>query len=391
MSVLDRFRPATLLAVAGVLVAALAIAGVLGVRAGLATPTRTITAEFAEAPGLYVGNHVDVLGIPVGQIISVSAKPTEVAVAMRVDDNVKLPRDIKAVLMAPDLVNDRYVQLTPAYRGGPLLPAGAIIPESRTVLPESVDQIISTLDQLVRALGPTGANAKGAVSQFVHDVASTVGGNGPNFKTTVTALSQALSAISADSPAISSLLDNVGSFTGVAAANTQDFQAFANDAAGVTSVVAADSTDIGTILTSLNSVVTQLTQFVQSNKTSLGSTLANLQQFAGAIAAQQQQLAQAFDYAGLGLANVDNAITVSSTGAGALRIRYDPSTDTPAFISELCGNEETRILTLGLQQGKSSELNLACAASAALAQVTPPPDAPAGPNLTISALIGAEQ
>jgi phospholipid/cholesterol/gamma-HCH transport system substrate-binding protein len=391
MSVLDRFRPGTLLAVAGVVVAGLAVAGVLGVRAGLATPTRTITAEFAEAPGLYVGNHVDVLGIPVGQIVSVNATPTEVRVAMRVDDNVKLPRDTKAVLMAPDLVNDRYVQLTPAYQRGPRLAAGAIIPESRTVLPESVDQIISTLDQLVRALGPTGANAKGAVSQFVHDVASTVGGNGPNFKTTVTALSQALGAISADSPAISSLLDNVGSFTGVAAANTQDFQAFANDAAGVTSVVAADSTDIGTILTSLNSVVTQLTQFVQSNQATLGSTLTNLAQFTSAIAAQQQQLAQAFDYAGLGLANADNAIAVSPTGAGALRIRYDPSTDTPAFVSEICGNEETRILDLGLQQAKSSELNLACAASAALGQVTPPPDAPAGPNLTISALIGAQQ
>ncbi|HEX3795583.1 MAG TPA: MCE family protein [Acidimicrobiales bacterium] len=390
MTFLARFRPATVLALAGLVIAALAVVGFLGVHAGLATPTRLVTAEFAEAPGLYVGNHVDVLGIPVGQIVSISAHPTQVTVSMRVDDDVKLPRNAKAMLMAPDLVNDRYVQLMPAYTSGALLPAGAVIPESRTVLPESVDQIISTLDQLVRALGPTGANAKGAVSQFVHDVAATVGGNGPNFKTTVTALSQALGAVAADSPTISSLLDNVGNFTGVAAANTQDFQAFANDAAGVTSVVASDDADIGTILKSLNSVVTQLTQFVQANQTSLGSTLANLQQFTSAIAAQQQQLAEAFDYAGLGLADVDNAITVSSSGTGALRIRYVPSTDTPAFISAVCGSEETRILALGLQQGKSSELNLACAASAALSQVKPPPDAPAGPNLTLSALIGAQ-
>jgi ABC-type transporter Mla subunit MlaD len=89
----------------------------------------------------------------------------------------------------------------------------------RTALPQSVDQTISLLDQLIQALGPTGANKNGALSQFVHDVAQTVGNNGPAFHTTVLALGKALQALSNEGPSITSLLDNAGAFTNEAAAN----------------------------------------------------------------------------------------------------------------------------------------------------------------------------
>ena len=92
-----------------------------------------------------------------------------------------------------------------------------------------MDQTISLLDQLIQALGPTGANKNGALRQFVHDVARTVGNNGPSFHTTVVALGKALAALSNDGPPITSLLDNAGAFTEEAAANDQEFQSFAND------------------------------------------------------------------------------------------------------------------------------------------------------------------
>jgi phospholipid/cholesterol/gamma-HCH transport system substrate-binding protein len=373
-------------AVAALVLASLAY---FAVRSLTSSQGNTITADFSEAPGIYVGNHVDVLGIPVGVIDEVTVHPTYVAVTMHVDSDVKIPADASAVLMAPELVNDRYIQLDPVYRHGKTLASGGIIPMDRTVLPESVDQIISTLDQLVQALGPTGANAQGAVSRFIHDVSNTVGGNGPSFHTTVTALGKALSALSSDGPALTSLLDNVGAFTKVAAANTGEFQAFANDLAGVTGVVAADHSDIGTILSSLQDVLSQVTTFIDQNQSSLSSTISNLQTFAADVASQQQQLAQAFNEGGLVLQNLNNAITTEPNGSTALRIRYDPSLDTPAFVKALCGNELTRILSLGVEQAKSSELNLACAATSALAQMTPPPNAAQGPDLSLNALMGS--
>ena len=372
---------------AGVLVV---VAAFFGIRAALSTPTYTVTADFTEAPGVYVGNHVDVLGIPVGTVTAVTPHPTFVSVVMQVDRDVKLPAGAIAALMAPDIVNDRYIQLDPVYRHGPTLTDNAVIPMRRTALPQSVDQTISLLDQLIQALGPSGANKNGVFSRFVHDVAQTVGNNGPSFHTTIIALGKALGALSNDGPTITSLLDNAGAFTGEAAANDQEFQSFANDLASVSSLVASDSSDIGATLSSLKQILSQVTSYINGNVGSIGTVLSNVNSFTAHVLAQQQQLSQAFAYGGLALQNLNNAIVPGPNGSTSLRIRYDPSLDTKSFVQQICGQELPRILDLGAQQTKSSELNLACAASAGLSQMDTPPNANQGPNLSMSALIGAE-
>ncbi|HEY3843017.1 MAG TPA: MCE family protein [Acidimicrobiales bacterium] len=377
-----------LLVVATAVAVVVAAGVVFGVRAVTATPVRTITADFTEAPGVYVGNHVDVLGIPVGSVTRIAARPTYVAVTMQVRTDVKIPARAIAALMAPQLVNDRYIQLTPVYRHGPVMADGAVIPMARTALPESVDQIISTLDQLVQALGPQGANGSGALSRFVHDVASTVGGNGPSFHTTVTALGQALGTLSADGPSLTTILDNVGTFTTEAAANTQQYQNFANDLASVSGLVAADSTDIGTTLSSLQQVMTRVTTFVQQNQVALGATAQNIASFTATILTQQNALAQAFASGGLALQNLNNAIVTNPDGTTSLNIRYDPSLDTPSFVRTICGQELTRIIDLAKNGAKDSELDLACAASSALSTISPPPHAAQGPDLSLAALMG---
>lgn len=360
----------------------------VGLRLASSSPGTTITVHFTEAPGIYVGNHVDVLGIPVGSITKITEHPTYVAVTLEVNSSVKVPKQVVAAIMAPELVNDRYIQLDPPYRGGAVMENNGLIPMAQTALPESVDQIISNLDQLIQALGPNGANRQGAVSRFIHDVASTVGGNGPSFHTTVTALGQVLSTLSSESPELATVLDNLGSFTQVAAANTSEFQSFANDLAGVSGVVAADSTDIGTVLSNLQQVLARVTSFVHDNQSSLGATLSNLQTFTAAVASQQQQLGQAFDEGGLVLQNVNNSIVTEPNGSTALRTRLDPALDTPGFVSQICGTTELpRILILGGSQKQAPEFDLACAASSGLAQITPPPNAAQGPDLSIQALM----
>ncbi len=90
--------------------------------------------------------------------------------------------------MAPQVVNDRYVQLNPAYSGGPRMQDDAVIPLSRTAVPISVDEIVDSLDQLARALGPNGANAHGALSGFVASSAHAFGGDGAALHSTLISL-----------------------------------------------------------------------------------------------------------------------------------------------------------------------------------------------------------
>ena len=107
-------------------VAALVVSGVLVYQS--LHPAKQITAYFAETIGVYPQSTVRVLGVPVGTVDAVQPDGTSVKVTMTIDSGVKIPAGADAVVLAPSVVSDRYIQLTPAYTGGPLLASGAVIP-----------------------------------------------------------------------------------------------------------------------------------------------------------------------------------------------------------------------------------------------------------------------
>ena len=153
--------------------------------------------------------------------------------------------------MAPQVVNDRYVQLNPAYSGGPNMAERRGDPESRTAVPISVDGIIDSLDDLAKALGPNGANAHGALSRLVASSAHAFGPNGAALHSTLDSLGSALGALSSKSPQLTALFDNLGNLSKVASQYTGTYQAFANDLAVVSTELASDDGDIGSALSNL--------------------------------------------------------------------------------------------------------------------------------------------
>ena len=60
---------------------------------------------------------------------------------LTLDHGVKVPAGAGAVVVAPSVVADRYIQLTPAYTGGPRLGDHAVIPATRTATPVEIDQL----------------------------------------------------------------------------------------------------------------------------------------------------------------------------------------------------------------------------------------------------------
>jgi phospholipid/cholesterol/gamma-HCH transport system substrate-binding protein len=379
----------------GAILAAGALVG--GLVAGLSSsgsPTR-LTAYFAETPGLYPGNSVDVLGIPVGRITSVTPQPGHVAVAMTINAGIRIPASATAFLMAPNVVNDRYVELDPAYTGGRYLPDHAVIGTDHTAVPESVDQIIGSLDQLAVALGPRGANASGALSQLFHRAAQAFAGDGPAIHTTIGSFGQALSALSANSSQLTALIDNMGNLTRAASQATGSYQTFAGDLASVSTALAGDSADISTALTNFQQALAQVASFVQANGSALGASVTNLDKVAAAIGTQQQELAQLLSTGPLALENLANAYDPHPAGGGgpALRTRYDPEGDSTGFANSLCGSSILRLLLLAVDQSQDTipGIDLGCGVSAALQALPLPPGASAGPNLDVSALLGAHR
>lgn len=377
------------LAVVVVLALVVVAAAVVGIRAATGQSTMTIHADFTEAPGIYQGNHVDVLGIPVGTVTAVDPHPGGVDVTMVVRRSLAVPATVHAVLEAPDVVSDRYVELTPVYRHGPRLAGGATIPQRRTAVPLSLDQILDTFDQLAVALGPNGANKNGAVAALVHQLAEQLNGNGPALHSTIASLGSALGALTGKGPSLTETLDNLGSLTSALANADGTYQQFTTTAASVAQTLAADRGSLAGALSELQQALGQVAAFVQQNGSALGASIGNLQSTVSALDQDQQQLASAWDLGALAFQNFNGAIDTSAPGGPALVAMLDPSSDSAALVDEVCGNSDLRGVDLVVKQSAASELDVACDASYGLTALNTPPGSSTGPDMSLSALVGA--
>ena len=119
---------------------------------------RTLTVDFPRTNSLYKGSDVRVLGVPVGEVKELKAQGDHVEVTLTYETDVRLPTDVKAVIISPAIVGDRFVQLAPAYAGGAVLPDNAKLGVDRSEVPVELDEIFKSLDDLSTALGPKGAN-----------------------------------------------------------------------------------------------------------------------------------------------------------------------------------------------------------------------------------------
>ena len=147
---------------------------------------KTLVAKFPRTISIYEGSDVRVLGVPIGQVDKVTPSGTDVVVTMSYDPGVEVPADAKAVIIAPSIVGDRFVQLTPTYEeGDDVIADGTVLDQDRTAVPLELDQIYSSMDDLTVALGPTGANRNGALSDLLESTAKNFGGQGAQFHQTI--------------------------------------------------------------------------------------------------------------------------------------------------------------------------------------------------------------
>jgi phospholipid/cholesterol/gamma-HCH transport system substrate-binding protein len=378
------------LLVAGV-VAVLIVAGLAFAITTGGASTITISARFATAPGLFVGNQVKILGMRVGRVSSVTPGPTYVTVDMVIPSSTKIPSDAQAFIMAPNIVNDRFVQLNPPYTGGPTMPNHGMIPESRTAVPVSVDEVIDSLNQFALALGPNGANKHGALSNLLHSAAVAFGPNGTPLHSTLDDLGQLFGALSSQGPDLTNLFDNVGNLSNVATRYTGTYEAFTKDLAAVSAILASNGSDLGSALANLQQFLGQLSSFIHTNASTFGNSVRYLNDFAGAVAQEQAQMEQVWGILPVALQNVNNAIDPAT---GALRARVDEVSNSEALVQSVCGDPFLHLLPLVFapqQDKKDATLDLGCGLQGLLTALPIPPGASTGPNMSLSAIIGRSQ
>lgn len=292
-----------------------------------------LTAHFDRAVGLYAGSTVRVLGIEVGEITRVQPQGERVAVSMRVDSGVRMPRDADAVVVAPSLVSDRYVQLTPVYDGGPVLSSGTVIPRERTATPMEIDDLYASLDELATALGPDGANSDGALSRVLDTTAANLEGNGRNLNTTVTKLSELATTLDGSSEDLFGTVRNLQKFTELLATSDAQLNRFYQRLAEVSGFLSEDSDDVGKALSSLGGALGKVKGFVGENRTALSDNIGKLEGITQVLVDQRAAVAEIADVAPLGLSNFINSYDAAS---GSIAIRYNFNEVTNPLMTTAC-------------------------------------------------------
>jgi phospholipid/cholesterol/gamma-HCH transport system substrate-binding protein len=291
----------------------------------------TVTAYFDKAVGVYAGSEVKVLGVAVGTIDSVEPQGDTVRVALTVDDGVEVPADVHAIIVAPSLVSDRYVQLAPAYDSGPLLASGAVIPRERTETPVELDDLAASVNDLATALGPNGANARGALSNVLDTAAANLNGNGELLGDTIRKLSDAASALSNSSGDLFATVDNLQKFTKALADSDTQVRTFNDKLAGVTGFLSDDRDQLGQALSSLATALSQVQGFVADNKDALSSNVDKLTGVTQALVDQRAAVAEILDVAPLAMSNFLSTYDAAS-GSFAIRGNLNELTYPPALL-----------------------------------------------------------
>jgi phospholipid/cholesterol/gamma-HCH transport system substrate-binding protein len=266
-----------------------------------------VTAFFTGTVGLYPGSDVRILGIDVGEIDDITALGDRVRVDMLIDDEYDIPADADAVVLAPSLVSDRYVQFAPVYDGGPTMEDGDVVPLDRTGTPVELDQVYGALDDLSEALGPNGANANGALSDLVDVGAANLEGNGAAMNRTLTGFSQAVETLATHRDDLFSSLDNLQVFTSALASIDAQVGQFNANMAAVADLLAQEREDLTQAFQLLNQALADVAGFIRDNTDLLTANVNKLADVTLALVQQRSAIAEVLDVAPAALGNLAHA------------------------------------------------------------------------------------
>ncbi|WP_374454744.1 MCE family protein [Nocardioides sp.] len=253
--------------------------------------TKTVVAHFPRTISVYEGSDVRVLGVPVGTVTRVEPTGTDVTVTMAYDDTVKLPADARAVIIAPSVVGDRYVQLTPAYSGtGDVLADGAELSVEDTAEPLELDQIYDSLDRLNVALGPDGANKTGALSDLLSVTADNFGGQGTTFRQTIKDFSRLSATLAGNKEELFGSVEALEGFMKTLADNDQTVRQFNQSLADVSTMLAGERQELVAATKNLSVALTAVKGFVEENKDSLSRNISGLNRVSKVLVRQRAAL-----------------------------------------------------------------------------------------------------
>ena len=302
-----------------VLVAVLALCATafVLVRQADAVPEKTLTAHFPRAVSIFEGSDVRILGVNAGRVTAVTPEGGSVRVDMAYDGVYDLPSDAQAVIVTPTLVSDRFIQITPVYTEGEVLPDGADIALPDTAVPIELDRIYASLRDLAATLGPNGVNADGTLNHLVRAGAGALDGQGKRGNQMLINLAEAASTFNNSGGDLFQTVSQLADFTSALSANDTLVRAFIEDLADVSQQLSDERVELQRTLSAVADAVGTVEGFVRDNRKALVTDVEKLSRVMRTIASERASLDTALNVAPVAIGNLFLAYNTESGSIGS--------------------------------------------------------------------------
>jgi len=250
------------------------------VSAGVSGTTR-YRAVFTDVTGLTVGSDVDIAGVRVGQVSSLSVYHRNLAlVGFTVQAGRPLPASVTAAIRYLNLVGQRYIEL--GQGTGPAdetLPPGGTIPQSRTTPALNLTVLFNGFQPLFQALSP------GDVNQLSSDIIEVFQGESPNVTALVAAIGSLTSALATRDQVIDQVIGNLNSVITTISARNSELRGLITSLQELVSGLAANRQPIGQAISAIGSLTSATAGLLQVARPPLHDDITQLQRLSGNLAA----------------------------------------------------------------------------------------------------------
>ncbi|WP_120298859.1 MCE family protein [Gordonia phthalatica] len=293
---------------------------------------KTVTAYFDDTSGIFEGNDVAVLGMPVGRITSVQPQGTRVKVEMTIDNSIDVPQDVTAAIVNTSIVTTRHIELTPTYKEGPKLDDGATI--KHTKAPVEIGTLFDAIDNIVKSMSGDKPG-EGPIADFVDVTSGIAAGNGDKLREALDALSKAGKLGADNGDVLASIIKSLSTLTTALTDNYPKMKQFSASMTQVSDMLGDQSVGLVATLGDLNQTLQNTAEFLANNSGTISSSTGRLAALAANLSDFSREVVDAIDVAPLLFQNLSNSISAEQ-GAWRAQVLLDKSLLDNQAISKLC-------------------------------------------------------
>lgn len=231
--------------------------------------TTTYSANLADAGGLAKGDSVQVSGLTMGTVDSVTLEGYYVRVTFSVRHGAVLGNGTTAAVSSATVLGAKDLTLTSAGTG--TLPAGSTIPVSRTTSPYDLSQVLSTLTAKAGAVDTRQA------AQALNTVAGTLRNAPPGLKATLAGVEGLSRSIASRDGSLTRLLSLSNQVTGVLADRSSQIRDLITDGNQLLATLYQRREEIRVLLANVTLATDQLKGLVTDNQRQLSPALSQLE------------------------------------------------------------------------------------------------------------------